>query len=140
MRWSPQQDEALVRRQARNPRAYEHYLRGRALWAKTSGPALLAAIDEYKQAIALDPEYALAYAGLADAYSVLPITSDVPSDEVLGSFVSQFYDSRTPPRLILLSEEIPECELVAEALSIKADRKVETKTETKAPAKTGACS
>jgi len=51
--------------------------------------------------------------------------ADVPSDEVLGSFVSQFYDSRTPPRLILLSEDIPECELVAEALSIKADRKVE---------------
>src|SRR5215510_2823596 len=51
--------------------------------------------------------------------------ADVPSGEVLGSFVGQFYDSRTPPRLVLLSEEIPERELVAEALSIKADRKVE---------------
>ena len=51
--------------------------------------------------------------------------ADVPSGEVLGSFVSQFYDSRTPPRLVLLSDDIPECALVAEALSIKADRKVE---------------
>ena len=51
--------------------------------------------------------------------------ADVPSGEVLGSFVSQFYDSRTPPRLVLLSEVIPERPLVAEALSIKADRKVE---------------
>jgi excinuclease ABC subunit C len=51
--------------------------------------------------------------------------ADVPSGEVLGSFVSQFYDSRTPPRLVLLSEAIPECPLVAEALSITADRKVE---------------
>ena len=51
--------------------------------------------------------------------------ADVPSGEVLGSFVSQFYDSRTPPRLVLLSEEIPECPLMAEALSVKADRKVE---------------
>src|SRR5262245_7852806 len=51
--------------------------------------------------------------------------ADVPSGEVLGSFVGQFYDSRTPPRLILLSEEIRECQPVAEALSIKADRKVE---------------
>ncbi len=51
--------------------------------------------------------------------------AEVPPGEVLGSFVSQFYDSRPPPRLILLSEEIPECPLVAEALSIKADRKVE---------------
>jgi serine/threonine protein kinase/tetratricopeptide (TPR) repeat protein len=82
LRLSPRQEQALVRRQARNPQAYEHYLRGRALWAKTSREALFAAIDEYKQAIALDPEYALAYAGLADAYSVLPITSDVPSGKV----------------------------------------------------------
>ena len=82
LRFSARQEQALVRRQPRNPQAYEHYLRGRALWAKTSGGALFAAIDEYKQAIALDPEYALAYAGLADAYSVLPITSDVSSGKV----------------------------------------------------------
>jgi len=84
LRLSARQDQALVRRQARNPQAYEHYLRGRDLWAKTSRDALLAAIEEYKQAIALDPKYALAYAGLADAYSVLPITSDVPSGAVAG--------------------------------------------------------
>ena len=39
----------------------------------------------HKQAIALDPNYALAYAGLAEAYSVLPITSDEPSSAVAGS-------------------------------------------------------
>jgi excinuclease ABC subunit C len=55
----------------------------------------------------------------------------VPSGEVLGSFISQFYDTRPPPRLILLSEEIPECPLVAEALSIKADRKVEIAVPTR---------
>jgi TolB-like protein/Tfp pilus assembly protein PilF len=81
---SARQDQALVRRQPRHPQAYEHYLRGRTLWAKTSKDALLAAIDAYKQAIALDPNYALAYAGLAEAYSVLPITSDVPSRAVAG--------------------------------------------------------
>jgi len=82
MRLSPEREEALLRRQARNPEAYEHYLRGRALWAKPNRAALFAAIDEYKQATAIDPEYALAYAGLADAYSSLPITSDVPPGEV----------------------------------------------------------
>jgi TolB-like protein/Tfp pilus assembly protein PilF len=82
LRLSARQDQALVRRQARNPQAYEHYLRGRALSAKPTRAALFAAIDEYKQATALDPEYALAYAGLAEAYSVLPITSDVPPLEV----------------------------------------------------------
>jgi tetratricopeptide (TPR) repeat protein len=49
---------------------------------KTSRAALFAAIDEVKQATALDPNYALAYAGLADTYAVLPITSDVASREV----------------------------------------------------------
>lgn len=83
-RLSPRQDQALVRRQARNPQAYEHYLRGRVLWAKTNRAAIFAAIDEYRQATALDPGYALAHAGLADAYSVLPITSEVPALDVAG--------------------------------------------------------
>ncbi|MBA3950017.1 MAG: winged helix-turn-helix domain-containing protein, partial [Acidobacteria bacterium] len=74
MTLSPARDQALVRRQARNPEAYEHYLRGRALWARSNRPALFAAIDAFSQATALDPDYALAYAGLADTYSVLPIT------------------------------------------------------------------
>ena len=42
---SATQDQALVRRQPRNPQAYEHYLRGRSLWVKTSKDALRAAID-----------------------------------------------------------------------------------------------
>lgn len=82
LKLSDRQDQALMRRQARNPAAYEHYLRGRALWAKPNRAALHAAIAEYQQAIALDPAYALAYAGLADAYSSLPITSDVPAGDV----------------------------------------------------------
>jgi len=79
---SPARDQALVRRQARHPEAYEHYLRGRALWARTNRAALFAAIDAFSQATALDPGYALAHAGLADTYSTLPITSDVPPLEV----------------------------------------------------------
>ena len=45
--------------------------------------------------------------------------------EVLGSFVAQFYDDKPVPRLILLSHDIEDCTLLAEALSTKADRKVE---------------
>ncbi|MCW5773897.1 MAG: excinuclease ABC subunit UvrC [Rhodospirillaceae bacterium] len=45
--------------------------------------------------------------------------------EVLGAFIGQFYDNKTPPRLVLLSEDVPDVELVAEALSIRAGRKVE---------------
>lgn len=82
MKLSREQEDALVRRQARDPAAYEHYLRGRALWARSNRAALFAAIDAFRQATAIDPDYALAYAGLADAYSALPITSDVPPLEI----------------------------------------------------------
>ena len=45
--------------------------------------------------------------------------------EVLGAFIAQFYDDKPPPPLLLLSHAIPEQELVAEALSLKASRRVE---------------
>ena len=49
----------------------------------------------------------------------------LPVEEVLDSFIAQFYDDKPVPRLILLSHDIAERELMAEALSIKAERKVE---------------
>src|SRR6266478_4214627 len=45
--------------------------------------------------------------------------------EVLGAFLAQFYDDKPCPRLILLSDEIEDRELLAQALTIKSDRKVE---------------
>jgi tetratricopeptide (TPR) repeat protein len=55
-----------------NPEAYELYLKGRFFWNKRSGADLRKAIDYFKQAIVKDPNYALAYAGLADSYMLLP--------------------------------------------------------------------
>jgi excinuclease ABC subunit C len=49
-------------------------------------------------------------------------------EEVLASFLAQFYDDKPPPKLILLSHQIEECELLANALSIKAGFKVEIST------------
>ena len=49
----------------------------------------------------------------------------VPVEEVLDSFIAQFYDDKPVPRLILLSHDIADRELMAEALSIKAERKIE---------------
>jgi len=46
-------------------------------------------------------------------------------EEVLSSFLAQFYDDKPPPKLILLSHEIEEGELLADALSVKAGHKVE---------------
>jgi len=49
----------------------------------------------------------------------------LPVEEVLDSFVAQFYDDKPVPRLILISHEIANHALLAEALSIKADRRIE---------------
>src|SRR5438128_141530 len=46
-------------------------------------------------------------------------------EEVLGSFLTQFYDDKPPPKLILLSHEVEETALLADALSVKAGFKVE---------------
>ncbi|MGO8713058.1 MAG: excinuclease ABC subunit UvrC [Rhizomicrobium sp.] len=50
---------------------------------------------------------------------------ELATGEVLEAFIGQFYDERTAPALILLSQTIPESELLAEALSLRAERKVE---------------
>jgi len=52
--------------------AYELYLKGRLLWGKRGSDNLRQAIAFYERAIARDPNYALAYAGLAEAYVILP--------------------------------------------------------------------
>jgi TolB-like protein/Tfp pilus assembly protein PilF len=61
--------------------AYELYLKGRSLWGKRGGDNLRQAIAFYEQAIARDPSYAPAYAGLAEAYVILPgYTAIAPRD------------------------------------------------------------
>ncbi len=51
----------------------------------------------------------------------------LPVEEVLDSFIAQFYDDKPVPRLILISHDIPSQTLLAEALSTKAERKVEVR-------------
>jgi TolB-like protein/Tfp pilus assembly protein PilF len=66
--------------------AYELYLRGRYYWNRRTPDDLMRSVEFFKQAIAADPKYALAYAGLADAYNVLgSLGYDVlpPSEVVL---------------------------------------------------------
>jgi TolB-like protein/Flp pilus assembly protein TadD len=55
-----------------SPNAYDAYLRGRYFWNQRSAPATRKARALFAEAIALDPDYALAYAGLADALRYFP--------------------------------------------------------------------
>jgi TolB-like protein len=66
-----------------NPEAYELYLKGRFFWNKRTGTDLRKSIEYLDQAIAKDPGYALAYAGLADSYLLLPNYGAVaPKDSI----------------------------------------------------------
>ena len=73
----------LAARPTGNLEAHELYLRGRYLWNRRSTASLRKAGDYFQQAIKLDPNYALAYAGLADVHSLLPIyAGTAPKDDV----------------------------------------------------------
>src|SRR5438874_1553906 len=63
---------AISKKPTENPAAHELYLQGRYFWSKRSAANLRKSIDYFNQAIAQDPNYALAYAGLAQAWMVLP--------------------------------------------------------------------
>ena len=62
-----------------NPDAHDAYLRGRYHWARRKLPEIQKAIRYFENATEISPGYAEAYAGLADCYIVLPITSDMPA-------------------------------------------------------------
>ncbi len=64
-------EKALMKRYTDNVEAYSSYLRGRFYWNKRTPEAIRTAIDYFQAAINMDQNYALAYAGLADAYIVL---------------------------------------------------------------------
>ncbi len=66
-----------------NPEAYELYLKGRFFWNKRSGTDLRKAIDYFERAIAKDPNYALAYVGLADSHLLLSSYASVSPRESL---------------------------------------------------------
>ena len=66
------EQSSIAKAPTADPEAYELYLKGRFFWNKRSGVDLRKAIDYFNQAVAKDPNYALAYAGLADSYMLLP--------------------------------------------------------------------
>ena len=69
--FSERQRKSLAKRQTNDAEAYQSYLKGRHFWNKRSAEGLRRAVEFFHRAIEEDPQYALAYAGLADAYSML---------------------------------------------------------------------
>jgi TolB-like protein/Tfp pilus assembly protein PilF len=69
---SGSEQNAITARPTENTDAYQLYLRGRFFWNKRTGQNLNKAADYFNQAIAADPNYTLAYVGLADSYVLMP--------------------------------------------------------------------
>jgi serine/threonine protein kinase/Tfp pilus assembly protein PilF len=74
---------ALARPSTDNPAAHEAYLQGRYHWEKRSREGLEKAVESFRRAVDLDPNYALAYAGLADSYIIMPWFASIPARETL---------------------------------------------------------
>jgi serine/threonine protein kinase/tetratricopeptide (TPR) repeat protein len=81
LKLSGEEQRRLVKRDSTNAEAYQFYLRGRYFWNKRTSDGLKTAISYFSQAIGKDPAYGPAYAGLADAYAVLPNYSQTPGRE-----------------------------------------------------------
>lgn len=69
---SGQELYAIAERPTGNTQAHQLYLKGRYFWNKRTGNDLKQSLNYFNQAIVADPHYALAYAGIADAYVLLP--------------------------------------------------------------------
>ena len=71
IRLSGDEEKRLAKRFTQDTKAYQLYLKGRYYWVKRTPETLKKALEYFRQAVEEDPDYALAYAGLADCYIVL---------------------------------------------------------------------
>ncbi len=75
-------EQTLTRNYTDNTEAYKLYLKGRFQWNKRTGESLKQAVEHYNQAIEKDPNYALAYAGLAESYIYYSLVSIASAQKI----------------------------------------------------------
>jgi len=78
---TPEEKGQIKKNQTENPEAYNSYLQGRFFIQKRTNEGFRKSIEYFEKAVAEDQDYALAYAGLADAYFLLPWYSWIPKQE-----------------------------------------------------------
>ncbi len=88
LRLSQDDKKRLTQRYTDNVEAFHCYLKGRYHIGKVTRPAITKGLEFFQQAIDIDPTYALAYAGVAEAYRRLPITSDVAPREAFPKTIA----------------------------------------------------
>ncbi|HSU24648.1 MAG TPA: tetratricopeptide repeat protein [Pyrinomonadaceae bacterium] len=76
-------EKGIAKKYTSSNEAYQLYLKGRYYWSKRTKDDLFKSVESYKQAIDLDPSFALAYVGVAEAYNSMAKDPDVaPKDAV----------------------------------------------------------
>ena len=81
LRLTGEQQQRLVKRDTTNAEAYQFYLRGRYYWNKRTAENVKKAIDQFQQVADKDPNYALAFVGLADCYLLQEDYIGIPASE-----------------------------------------------------------
>ncbi|HEX8650941.1 MAG TPA: tetratricopeptide repeat protein [Pyrinomonadaceae bacterium] len=71
LKLTTEEQELLTKRYTENTKAFGAYIKGRYFWNKRTAEGLMKGIEYARQAISIDPTYALAYVGLADSYNLL---------------------------------------------------------------------
>src|SRR6185369_4663661 len=94
---------AVLKRHTENAEAHELYLRGRALWSRRTYADFTKATEHFERAIGLDPNYALAYAGLADCYTFFAYFEAYSPSEMAPKTKSAV------EKAIKLGPDLPEC-------------------------------
>jgi serine/threonine-protein kinase len=84
---APATSTAQAQRGTNSLDAYDLYLKGQFFFSKRGGQNLQRAVESYQRAIALDTNFARAYAALAMTYTVLPAYAQVPADSMIGEAV-----------------------------------------------------
>ena len=82
VRLSPDEKQNLKKRYTENTEAYQLYLQGRFFWNKRSEEGMKTAIKYFEKAIEKDEHYALAWAGIADSYSLLGEFGNIPRKQL----------------------------------------------------------
>jgi len=78
---------SIARAPTESPEAHELYLKGRHFWNRRTETDINKALEFFQQAIEKDPSYALAYAGVADCYSLLPNYSNSPPKQYIDKAI-----------------------------------------------------
>lgn len=110
VRLSSQEEASLRRRDTSNVQAYELYMKGIFFWNKRTEDGLRKAVDYFEQAIAADPNYARAYAGLGAALNPMGYRGYLASDDVRPKIRA------AATRAVSLDPDLPEAHVVLGAV------------------------